>query len=321
MRNKPAVFASLCALFVLITASRQVTDSCREGLLICTELILPSLFPFFVVSGLLARLGFPQWLGQRIAPYANKLFGVPGAGATALVSGLCGGYPMGASYFADLLHSGQIGPEECSRLLAFCNNTGPAFLIGVVGGGIFGDSGLGMLLYAVHAVSAVLTGLLLCRKGEGGSPVCEREANPTEISFSEALSSAVHQSVEALLGVCAFVVCFTVFTGLLRANGWFTALEEALGSRLPNSRAVLRAGLSGFFELGGGVAELRGQSGSALYPALASAIVGWGGLSVHFQTLSLFSADNIKSAPHTAGRLLSAAFGFLLTYVLLAFRN
>ena len=40
--------------------------------------------------------------------------------------------------------------------------------------------------------------------------------------------------------------------------------------------------------------------------------MGWGGLSVHFQTLSLIADREIESAPHTAGRLLSALFSYVL---------
>ena len=321
MKNRLAVFASLCALFVLTTASRQGMAFCRDGLRLCTGLILPSLFPFFVVSGLLSNLGFPQWFGRKLEPAARKLFGVSGVGASALAIGLCGGYPMGAAYLAGMLHTGQINAEECSRLLAFCNNTGPAFLIGAVGGGVFGNPRLGVLLYAVHSLSAVLTGLLLRRRAADPSVLSDAASKPEAMPFSAAFSSSVHRAVEALLGVCAFVVCFTVFIGLLRTNGWIDALEMLFCERFSCDRVALRALFSGFFELGSGVSELCGQRSSALYPALASAIVGWGGLSVHFQTLSLFSADDIKSAPHTAGRLLSAVFSFFLTYILLALKN
>ena len=63
MKSKFALISTLCALFVLIFASREVIASCRYGLTLCVELILPSLFPFFVMSVLLGKLGFPAWLG------------------------------------------------------------------------------------------------------------------------------------------------------------------------------------------------------------------------------------------------------------------
>ena len=102
MKNKLAVFAALCGLFVLITASAQAVQACRAGLRLCAELILPSLFPFFVLSALLAKLGLPALLGERLAPLGRRLFRVSGAGCTALLMGLLGGYPLGAAYIAEL---------------------------------------------------------------------------------------------------------------------------------------------------------------------------------------------------------------------------
>ena len=43
MKNKLAVLAALCALFAMVFASPQVIASCRDGLRLCCELILPSL--------------------------------------------------------------------------------------------------------------------------------------------------------------------------------------------------------------------------------------------------------------------------------------
>ena len=70
MKNKLALVGTLCALIALIFSSRQVIDSARDALSLCASLILPSLFPFFVLSILLGKLGLPQRLGRRLAPLA-----------------------------------------------------------------------------------------------------------------------------------------------------------------------------------------------------------------------------------------------------------
>ena len=142
MKNKLAVFAALCGLFVLAAASAQAVAACRSGLALCVELILPSLFPFFVLSGLLSRLGLPAMLGERLSGFAEKAFRVSGAGCTALLLGLLGGYPLGAAYIAGLRESGAVGGEEAGHLLAFCNNSGPAFFLGALGTGVFGSARL-----------------------------------------------------------------------------------------------------------------------------------------------------------------------------------
>ena len=172
MKSKLPVLAALCALFVLIFASDRVIASAAYGLRLCWELILPSLFPFFVVSALLSRLDFPGLAGQRLAPLAKKLFHVSGAGATALFIGLTGGYPLGASYLAELEEQGRLSPRETERLLGFCNNSGPAFLVGAIGAGIFHSTRIGLLLYTSHGLAAILAGILL----RGDEPFPEAEA-------------------------------------------------------------------------------------------------------------------------------------------------
>lgn len=317
MKNRFAVFAALCGLFALLHASSEAIAACRYGLRLCAELIVPSLFPFFVLSGLLARLGLPAALGKRLAGAAQALFHVSGAGATALVLGLTGGYPMGAAYIGELLRAQSISRKEAEKLLAFCNNSGPAFLVGAIGAGVFGSAGIGLKLYAVHALAAVLTGLLL--RGKGGADMGKTQSASPPLPFSAALNESVRQAAAALLNVCGFVVCFSVFTGLLEANGFYTALLPLLAHILPLDAAALRALLTGFFELGGGVGALRGLPPTPLHLALASALVGWGGLSVLFQSLAVLNDAEIKSAPLLAGRLMNAICSFCLT--LLLFRS
>ena len=313
MKNKLAVFAALCGLWVMVTASDAAVAACRTGLRLCVELILPSLFPFFVLSALLGKLGLPALLGRRLAPLGERLFHVSGEGMTALFLGLLGGYPLGAAYVAELAESGRVSDEEASRLLGFCNNSSPAFFLGAIGTGVFGGVKWGLLLYLVHVLAAVLTGLVL--RGEEIAP--KADASPAApLPFSRALPEAVRQALSASLNVCGFVVCFAVFTGLLNANGFFALLSGRLAVLTGQPLSWCRALLTGFFELGGGIGALRGLPPTPMNLALAGAIMGWGGLSVHFQTLSLIADREIESAPHLAGRLLSALLSFFLAGIL-----
>ena len=312
MKNRIAVIASLCALFCLIFASPQVISHARDALKLCAELILPSLFPFFVLSILLSKLGLPALLGRLLSPAASRLFGVSGAGASALFVGLCGGYPMGCAYIVEMVGSGAVSKEEAERLLGFCNNSGPAFIVGAVGAGIFGSPSVGLALYGIHILSAVLTGLLLRKKGFSGSAPPAVKPLP----FSAALPQAVLQAVSAALGVCGFVVCFTVLAGLLDAVGWFSLLAGRLSALTGAELHFSRALLTGILELGSGVGAMRGLSVSPANLSLAAGVLGWGGISVHFQTLSLLCDTEIKSALHFAGRLMSAIISAVLAYLI-----
>ena len=313
MKNRLAVIICLCSFAALTLCSAQVIQSCRYAVELCLSLILPSLFPFFVLSVLLNRLGLPGYLGRLLTPLASRVYGVTGAGASALLIGLTGGYPLGAAYIADMERSGAITAREGGRLLGFCNNSGPAFIIGAVGAGAFGSGKAGLLLYLCHVLSAMLTGLFFRQKD-----YC-REIPPLQLDtvyISQALPEAVKQAMGALLNVCGFVMCFTVLVGLLDAGGAFSLLCGRLSAVFGLELQFTHAALTGVLELGSAAGALRGLAPTPLNMALAAGILGWGGISVHFQTLAVLAGSKIKGALHFAGRLISASIGMVLAYAL-----
>lgn len=312
MKNKIAVICSLGTLAALIFSSAAVLDSCKAALKLCAELIIPSLFPFFVVSIILNRLGLPGFIARASAPAARLLFGVSGAGSSALIMGLMGGYPLGAAYIADMHESGAIDTDEAEQLLGFCNNSGPAFIIGAVGAGVFSSAKVGIFLYLVHISAAILTGIIL--KSRRVTSSAAKPAAPSPLPFSLALPEAVKQAVTAIINVCGFVVCFSVFVGLLDAHGVFSVLVGFISARTGFELHWVRALLMGILELGSGVGAMRGLYALPINLALAAFILGWGGLSVHFQTLALLAGSNIKGALHFAGRLISASIACVLAY-------
>ena len=79
MKAKIATIAALCAMLEMILAPQQMIESGRYALSLCAELIIPSLFPFFVLSGLLNRLGFATAAARRLVKPAASLYGISGA--------------------------------------------------------------------------------------------------------------------------------------------------------------------------------------------------------------------------------------------------
>lgn len=311
IRQGLSIALALCVLTVLLLSAGDAAGACRDALYMCGRLIVPSLFPFFVLSAMLNRLGLPGVLGRMLAPAAARVYGISGAGASSLLLGLTGGYPAGAAYIADMERSGTISTDEGERLLAFCNNSGPAFIIGAVGVGAFGSVKTGLFLYGIHIISALVTGLFF--RGKTSAEITQPILLDS-ISPAQALSASVKQSVLSLLNICGFVMCFSVITSLLDSQGYFSLLcgllSRTFGWELHFSRALL----TGILELGSSVGALEGLSPAPASLALSAGILGWGSLSVHFQTLSVLSDSNIKGTLHFAGRLLSAAISAAAAY-------
>ncbi len=304
----PALFL----LGILIFSAGSTKAAAYDALLLCGGTIIPSLFPFFVLSAFLTRLGLPGVLGRLIAPAAKKLYNISPAGASALVMGFFGGYPAGANYIADMEKGGLISPGEAERLLAFCNNSGPAFIVGVMGSAVFGSVKTGLRLYLVHIISALITGIFFRRGTASENAISSRL---DEISTGDAIVKSVKQSVVTILDVCGFIICFSVLISMLDTGGIFAAFCQWAASKLGTDVRFIKALVTGFLELGNGAAALAGLDKSPLSLALAAAMLAWGGLSVHFQTLAVLSGSKIKGTLHMTGRLISAVFAFIIMFL------
>ena len=231
MRRKVLMAAVLFITVWLLWEAEALREAAREGLALCAGSVIPALFPFLAASSLLLKLGFGDALAGPLAPLM-ALYRLPGEAAGALVLGLAGGYPVGARTAAELYAQGSLTRDEAERLLTFCNNANPAFLLSGLGLGVLGSVRAGLWLWLIHVLSALVTGLVLARKPgrQGGGRSLPRKARAAEGSFPELLVGAVQGALGAILGICAFVELFYVLGLPLRRLPvpWGAGLAGAL---------------------------------------------------------------------------------------------
>ena len=228
-------------------------------------------------------------------------FGNPGSlGLAALVLGLVGGYPIGAKTAADLYRENLVSREEAERLLAFCNNSNPVFLISVLGVGVFGSVRAGVWLWLIHVLSALLTGLVFRGSGKSASRQELTRHPPFQaVSFAEAFTGAVRSSLAGILSVCAFVVFFYVLAQPLTAMGGRLGAVLVAALELFSLTPLLTADAFGFL--------------------LAAAAAGWGGLSVLCQTLAVLEGSGLRLRNCFLGKVVQSAFSLLLAALLVGY--
>ncbi len=316
IRSALLTAALLIAAVALIAAPGESMEGGKEGLLLCFNVIIPSLFPFFVLSSLVVDLGLAAKLGRAMEKLMRPLFRVSGSCAAALTLGFIGGYPVGARTALQLYEQGLCTKTEAERMLAFCNNSGPAFILGVVGAGIFGDGRVGLLLYLTHAAASVLVGLLFRFYGRDRSRPSPRHAKPIEtVTLPSAFTAAVTRSLQNTLNICAFVVFFSVVLRLLTAYGILGGVAQLL-SLLGLEPEWARRLVAGLLELSSGVSSLSGGRGFVGLASMAAFMLGWAGLSVHCQVLSFLVDSGLSARVYLAGKLCHGLLAAALTWVL-----
>ena len=283
--------ALAAAVVSLVVFPKQSVAAAKDGLTLCMNVIIPSLFPFFVLSTLIVQLGLARLFGRILEPVMRPLFNVGGACSTAFVLGFVGGYPVGAKTVIALYENGSCSKAEAERMLSFCNNSGPAFILGVVGAGVFSSSKIGLLLYLVHTLSSVCIGILFRRWGaEREKRGADRKINIESKHFTAAFTESVKTAFQSTLNICGFVIFFTVIIRLLFLSGLFPFLAQVIGavfSPVGLDASWAERLLTGLIEISSGVWTLQGASGELTRSmAMAAFMLGWAGLSIHCQVLS-----------------------------------
>ena len=312
LRDLLLTAALLLATVGLVAAPGEAIAGAKDGLALCGNVIIPSLFPFFVLASLVVDLGLAAYLGRALEPVMRPLFRISGSCAAAVAMGFIGGYPVGARTALQLYQQGLCTKTEAERLLSFCNNSGPAFILGVVGAGVFGSGQVGLLLYLTHAAASLLVGLLFRFYG-GREP--RRTPPPVRATFetvraSAAFTGAVAKALQSTLSICAFVVFFSVALRLLSAYGVLTALARLLALFGVGSQWAKRL-VAGLLELSSGVTSLTGVGTQGV--SMAAFMLGWAGISVHCQVLSFLGDSGLSPRTYLAGKLCHGLIAAALT--------
>ncbi len=304
---------SICIFILfLVIFSKSSMNAASNALETCLNVLLPSLFPFFVMSRLLILSGSANIIGKIFSPVVKALFGINQNGAIPFVLGILSGYPVGAQCVCELYDKKQISKSEAENLICFCNNSGPLFVISAVGIGLFFSREIGIMLYIIHIVSAIIVGMILKRIS---TPDMKLQKNSAEFSTQSKniFTESVEKSVQTTLNIFGYVIFFAVVIDILISMGFTLTLSRFLGF-LNIPEEIIEGILCSIAEITTGIKKL---SGSKNFPlsyilVLCSAVIGWGGVSVHMQVKGIISKSNLSFRKYLFGKCLHSVISFII---------
>ncbi|HZG84453.1 nucleoside recognition domain-containing protein [Paenibacillus sp.] len=333
--------AAVVLVGMIVAYPGEAFAASMSGLTVWWEIVFPALLPFFMLSELLLGFGVVHALGVLLEPLMRVLFRVPGVGGWALAAGFAAGFPGGAKAAADLRRDGLVSRAEGERLLAVSHIASPIFLTVVVAVGFLGRPELGLPLTAVHLVSALVTGLIVCRlpSRDAAEPAAEPPADDRGgrpgtgplLAMAEArrrdgrplgrlLGDAVASAVQSLLVIGGLMIVFSVLLRLLGLLGVADAIRSVAQLALTPfglPGALADASAAALLEVHLGAYTVAQAGGASVWAAaLLAAVVGWGGLSAHAQVKSLVGGTDLRYAPFLRARLVHAAVSVLVAFAL-----
>lgn len=310
----------------------------KHGLALWADSVLPALLPFFIATELLSYTNVIPFLGKLLNKFMRPIFNVPGEGAFPFIMGIISGYPVGAKIVTKLRENNTCTKEECERLLAFTNNSGPLFIVGTVGVSLIGDTTIGITLLIIHILASITVGILfrfwksnkvLTRnyKFSYNYLSYSRSENNNTVSFSnlgEILGKSIMNSINTVVMIGGFVVLFSVIISILENSNTLYILSVLIYPildllHIPHEFSI--GLLSGIIELTNGLntistIPIKEYSYTIL---LSSFLLGFGGISVLLQVFSIISKTDISIKPYLIGKILHAIISAIYFFIFFNF--
>lgn len=261
------------------------------GLELWYEKMIPALFPFMILSGIMIRLGLTEGFVSFLYPLLKPVYRVSRNVCYAMFIGFLCGFPMGAKTVSDLYDRRMITRREAEFLLAFCNNIGPVYFAGFVlpllGRQLTAPYLAGMygipLLYGLalrHTAYRDIAFPPATRSGKA-QEVKAREKN-RGIRLLNIVDDAILSSVHSIVSLGGYMIFFNLLN----------LLPHILLGRQPTL-------LAPFLEISGGLQLL--QRKAPLYTLL---LLPFGGLSCIAQTNSCLKDTDLSMASYLLHKLL-----------------
>ncbi len=304
--------AAVGGIVVLVICGADISAGVRCGLSVCGEVVIPSLFPFMVLANMILATGASDVLGKPLSFITCPIFRLPKVTAAPIFLSYISGYPVGASIAARLHKQNRISRDDAERMLTFTVNSSPAMAIFAVGLGMLGSIRYGVILYCTHAASSFITGIIFTRlilKNRKDTAHCSfsRKAGkklnnttnsnrtktnklykntclPQKVNFADVFVNATADAASAMINICGCVILFAGITSALSNCAWLAAiLEVTVGCRYASEFGL----------------------------PLVAAVLGFGGLSVIFQILTL-SNGLIRPLVLLASRLTHSLISYFI---------
>lgn len=320
----------LLAGFMIVNPSLTIKSS-LDGLNLWFRVVLPALFPFFVVAELLVQLGFVHFLGVLLEPVMRPLFRLPGSSSFVVAMGFTSGFPIGAILTRRLYEDQMLDATEAERLVTFTNNASPLFMLGAVAVGMFGLPAAGYVIAGSHYLANLSVGFLWGRLAPAryaGVPTTTNLLHTALAKFLESnsdnrpgigqmLGDSIGKSINSILTIGGFIIIFSVITQMLSTLGFIDILARIIQHAVPGCSPSysLSYGLSiGVFEMTLGARAVASSEALLSQQLVAvSLVMAWSGLSIIAQVMSIVAGTPIRFSFYVLSRFIHMALASVYT--------
>ena len=297
--NYIIIFISIFVFFELFIMRETVYTSIMYALDIWVNKLIPSLFPFFIITDILINYNITGYIPKIIKKICKYIFNISDNMLTIFILSMFSGFPTNARSARALYDKGLISVEEANHILIFSHFANPAFILTTIAIYFFNNRELGIYLLIIHYLSNFILGFCFRFFFKYTD---SNNTNGNSISFSNIFIGSIKNAIDTIITICGVIVIFLLLSSIIINTFNFNGYTKMI--------------IKGIFEITIGIESLSklGLTNSSKL-IISSIFLAFGGISVHVQVLSQIVGTKIKYIYFFMGRMYQVIISLILAYL------
>ena len=293
------IFSFLIILVEVFVHKILVSNTIAYSLHLWVTSLIPTMFPFFVISDILIQYHVTHYIPQFIKNAFCRLFGVSENAVSIFFLSCIGGFPSNARNTRKYYDLKLISKEEAEHILTFTHFSNPLFVLSTVAVFFFHQEKYGWIILFSHFMGNILIGLFFRKYNTPSSNYTL--TNEKSQNFSFLFIRAIKNAIDTLLLILGTLTSFLIVSSLIIQALHLSAYPGII--------------LKGILEMTMGIKELSLLPIPAIYKVVITTMfLSFGGLSVHLQVLSQIADTDISYLPFFFARIIHALLSGLIVY-------
>jgi len=219
-------------LILMLIFPQNSIQAAKKGINLWLYIVAPSLFPFFVLNDIIISLGIPENISNLFSKTFKKIFNTSGYGAYVFIMSIFTGYPTGAKIVSQLIEEKKITSYEGQKILNFASTSGPLFIIGAVGIGMFKNKTIGYIILFSHIIGSIINGIII-NKLCYPSNLYNNNINLNIKKRGKNLTNTITNSLYTIGIIGGYIIFFSVVIELIKITNIFNVIETCLSFFVP----------------------------------------------------------------------------------------
>lgn len=301
--NLIIIISFIILLFSILINKQLVFETIHYSLNIWVNTLIPSMFPFFVISDILINYNITKYIPKFITNTFSKLFNVSPTSTTIFFLSLISGFPSSARNIKNYYQKGLISLNEANHILLFTHFSNPIFILSTIAIFFLNNELYGYIILISHYLGNFLIGIFLRNKSTITNIKNYTESPPICQNFSKTLITSIKSSIDTLLLILGTLTSFLIVSSFIVEFLNFSPYPSAI--------------LKGILEMTMGLKDLSLLNIPDIYKVVISTMfISFGGLSVHLQTISQITDTDINYQNFFIARIYHSLISGLICFLI-----